>query len=59
MAAVEVGLDTGYVKLLCYAAVQDAGKAVHPSYVEGQYQGGAVQGIGLGAQRGVHLRRGR
>ena len=26
--------------------VQDAGKAVHPSYVEGQYQGGAVQGIG-------------
>jgi CO/xanthine dehydrogenase Mo-binding subunit len=26
--------------------VQDAGKAVHPSYVEGQMQGGAVQGIG-------------
>jgi CO/xanthine dehydrogenase Mo-binding subunit len=26
--------------------IQDAGKAVHPSYVEGQYQGGAVQGIG-------------
>ena len=25
---------------------QDAGKAVHPSYVEGQMQGGAVQGIG-------------
>ncbi|MGH6959639.1 MAG: molybdopterin cofactor-binding domain-containing protein, partial [Dongiaceae bacterium] len=25
---------------------QDAGKAVHPSYVEGQYQGGAAQGIG-------------
>ena len=25
---------------------QDAGKAIHPSYVEGQYQGGAVQGIG-------------
>ena len=22
------------------------GKAIHPSYVEGQYQGGAVQGIG-------------
>jgi CO/xanthine dehydrogenase Mo-binding subunit len=31
---------------LRYTAVQDAGKAVHPSYVEGQMQGGAVQGIG-------------
>ena len=29
-----------------YTALQDAGKAVHPSYVEGQMQGGAVQGIG-------------
>ena len=29
-----------------WTVVQDAGKAVHPSYVEGQYQGGAVQGIG-------------
>ena len=26
--------------------MQDAGKAVHPSYVEGQIQGGVVQGIG-------------
>jgi CO/xanthine dehydrogenase Mo-binding subunit len=26
--------------------VQDAGKAIHPSYVEGQMQGGVVQGIG-------------
>ena len=29
-----------------YTAIQDAGKAIHPSYVEGQLQGGAVQGIG-------------
>jgi CO/xanthine dehydrogenase Mo-binding subunit len=34
------------VKVLRYTVVQDAGKAVHPSYVEGQMQGGAVQGIG-------------
>ena len=32
--------------VLRYTAVQDAGKAIHPSYVEGQMQGGAVQGIG-------------
>lgn len=43
---VEVDPDTGYVKVLRYTAVQDVGKAIHPSYVEGQLQGGAVQGIG-------------
>jgi CO/xanthine dehydrogenase Mo-binding subunit len=43
---VEVDRETGSVKILRYTAIQDAGKAVHPSYVEGQMQGGAVQGIG-------------
>ena len=42
----EVDPETGKVKILRYTAVQDAGKAIHPSYVEGQMQGGAVQGIG-------------
>jgi CO/xanthine dehydrogenase Mo-binding subunit len=43
---VEVDRETGKVSVLRYTAIQDAGKAVHPSYVEGQMQGGAVQGIG-------------
>lgn len=43
---VEVDPETGAVRVIRYTAVQDAGKAVHPSYVEGQYQGGAAQGIG-------------
>ncbi len=43
---VEVDPDTGKVEILRYTALQDAGKAIHPSYVEGQIQGGAVQGIG-------------
>ncbi|MSP43877.1 MAG: xanthine dehydrogenase family protein molybdopterin-binding subunit [Alphaproteobacteria bacterium] len=43
---VEVDPETGGVKILRYVASQDAGKAIHPSYVEGQIQGGAVQGIG-------------
>ena len=43
---VEVDRDTGKVEILRYTALQDAGKAVHPSYVEGQMQGGVVQGIG-------------
>ncbi len=43
---VEVDEDTGKVEIVRYTAIQDAGKAIHPSYVEGQIQGGAVQGIG-------------
>lgn len=43
---VEVDKETGATKVLRYTVFQDAGKAVHPSYVEGQMQGGAVQGIG-------------
>jgi CO/xanthine dehydrogenase Mo-binding subunit len=43
---VEVDQETGKVTILRYTAVQDAGKAVHPSYVEGQMQGGVTQGIG-------------
>jgi len=42
----EVDPETGFTKILRYTVLQDAGKAVHPSYVEGQFQGGAVQGIG-------------
>ena len=43
---VEVDEDTGKVTILRYTAAQDAGRAIHPSYVEGQIQGGVVQGIG-------------
>ncbi len=43
---VEVDEETGKVEILRYTATQDAGKAIHPSYVEGQIQGGVVQGIG-------------
>ena len=43
---VEVDRRTGLVKILRYTVIQDTGKAIHPAYVEGQFQGGAVQGIG-------------
>ena len=42
----EVDPETGKVTILRYTALQDAGKAIHPSYVEGQMQGGVAQGIG-------------
>ena len=43
---VEVDAETGKVDILRYTALQDAGKAIHPAYVEGQIQGGAAQGAG-------------
>ena len=47
IADVHVDRDTGKVTVLRYTAIQDVGKAIHPYYVEGQIQGGAVQGIGM------------
>ncbi|MFN8507343.1 MAG: xanthine dehydrogenase family protein molybdopterin-binding subunit [Dehalococcoidia bacterium] len=46
IADVEVDPATGKVTLARYSCVQDVGTAIHPSYVEGQMQGGAAQGIG-------------
>ena len=46
MVDVEVDPETGKVDILRYTAAQDVGTMIHPDYVEGQVQGGAVQGIG-------------
>ncbi len=43
---IRVDRETGKTDVLTYTAIQDAGKAIHPAYVEGQMQGGAAQGIG-------------
>ena len=43
---VEVDKETGKTSVIRYTAIQDVGKAIHPTFVEGQFQGGAVQGIG-------------
>ncbi len=43
---IEVDPETGKTKVLRYTVIQDAGKAIHPDYVEGQFQGAAAQGIG-------------
>jgi len=44
---VDVDRATGLVKVLRYTIIQDAGKAIFPDYVEAQFHGAAVQGIGL------------
>ncbi|MEM7121332.1 MAG: xanthine dehydrogenase family protein molybdopterin-binding subunit [Pseudomonadota bacterium] len=46
VAEVEIDAATGLVRLERYIAVDDVGQAINPMVVEGQVQGGAVQGIG-------------
>jgi carbon-monoxide dehydrogenase large subunit len=43
---VEADPETGAVRLVRYAAVDDVGRAVNPLIVEGQTHGGIVQGLG-------------
>jgi CO/xanthine dehydrogenase Mo-binding subunit len=49
---VAVDPETGKVDILRFTAFLDVGTAVHPSYVEGQIQGGTVQGIGWALTEG-------
>ena len=42
----EVDPETGHTSIVRYTAAQDVGRAIHPSYVEGQIQGGVAQGVG-------------
>ncbi|MDG2303116.1 MAG: xanthine dehydrogenase family protein molybdopterin-binding subunit [Candidatus Binatia bacterium] len=46
MVDVEVDTETGRVDITRCTVFQDVGRAIHPAYVEGQMQGGSVQGIG-------------
>ena len=52
---VDIDTETGKVDILRFTLVQDAGKAIHPSYVEGQMQGGSVQGIGWGLNEEYYM----
>ena len=52
-AEVEVDTETGRVRILRYAAAHDVGRAINPQSVEGQIQGGAVQGLGYGLMEEV------
>ena len=52
VADVQVDPETGKVHLLGYTTFQDVGLAVNPTQVEGQLQGGAVQGIGWALHEG-------
>jgi xanthine dehydrogenase molybdenum-binding subunit len=56
---IEVDPETGRVTLLRYTVVQDVGRAIHPAQVEGQMQGGTVQGIGWALYEGYEYQDGQ
>ena len=57
-AEVEVDVETGEVRVLGYVACHDVGRAINPMRVEGQIQGGAMQGLGYALMEDVVLEDG-
>ena len=55
IADVEVDPETGKTQVVRFTSIQDVGKAIHPAYVEGQMQGGSVQGIGWGLNEEYYM----
>lgn len=55
LAEVEVDPDTGKVTILRYVVAQDVGKAINPMGIEGQIEGGVLQGIGYALYEDIHL----
>lgn len=58
LAEVEVDTETGKVDVLRIVSATDAGKAINPSSVEGQIEGGAVMGIGYGLTEEIKVEKG-
>ena len=56
---VAIDPDTGKVDILRYTAIQDVGTAIYPVIVEGQIQGGAVQGIGWALNEEYYMSDGK
>ncbi len=57
-ADVEVDTETGQVTVLRYAACHDVGRAINPMRVEGQIQGGAMQGLGYALTEDMGIEEG-
>ncbi|CAN7209050.1 xanthine dehydrogenase family protein molybdopterin-binding subunit [Bradyrhizobium sp. LjRoot220] len=52
---VAVDRETGHVEVLCYRVVQDVGRALNPRAIQGQIQGGVVQGLGYALHEEVTI----
>jgi len=58
MVEIEVDTELGTVKALKITAAHDVGRAINPTLVEGQIEGGAAQGLGFALMEEFHPGRG-
>ena len=58
-AVVDVDIETGLVKVIEMASVQDVGKALNPQAIEGQIEGGTAQGLGLAILEEIQVVNGK
>ena len=58
-AVVDVDIETGLVKVIEMATVQDVGKALNPQAIEGQIEGGTAQGLGLAILEEIQVVNGK
>ncbi|MBB5436154.1 xanthine dehydrogenase D subunit [Nocardiopsis composta] len=54
-AVVDVDPELGLVRVVELAVAQDVGKAMNPTAVEGQIEGGSVQGLGLALMEEIQV----
>ena len=47
MAEIEVDVELGTVRVLKVTAAHDVGRAINPTLIEGQIEGGVAQGLGM------------
>jgi len=47
LAEVQVDIELGTVRVLRITAAHDVGRAINPTLIEGQVEGGAAQGLGM------------
>jgi xanthine dehydrogenase molybdenum-binding subunit len=57
-AEVEVDTETGKVRVIDFAVANDVGRAINPMLAEGQFEGGAAQGIGYGIYENLQVVKG-
>lgn len=58
VAVVEVNMDTFEIKMLALHTAEDVGKAINPLLVEGQIEGGTLQGIGYAVMEELKMKDG-
>jgi len=59
VAEVEVDPETGVVTVVKFISVSDIGRAINPMFIEGQVEGGIVQGMGYAMTEELVREKGR